>query len=90
VQPSVASITHYLREPRPRITTPEAGKESHGTQKSVLNNVLRVLLIVGQPTCEVVGGVKMWQHGLLKIQNLVFLGHGNPTFLRKCGVLSFA
>jgi hypothetical protein len=64
--PGVAGISNNGQQPGFPISFPISIEESKGPQVSFLDHILRVLIVAGQPTGQIVRGMEMRQDDLLK------------------------
>ena len=71
----ICAVTDHLQQPGARVLATEAVEEAERANDGLLHDVLGVMVVAQQPSCEVVGGIKMRQNDLLKIRKMIVLEH---------------
>jgi hypothetical protein len=62
----VARVANNSEEPRSTIAAGECPKVPQGSQASVLHDILCIVLVRDEPSCQSVRGVEVWQDDLVK------------------------
>src|SRR5262249_13256705 len=78
LQPGIASVADHAQQPGATFAAVEAVEEPIRPQVRFLHQVLRVVIVAGQPAGQVERGVEVRQHGLLKADAPVVLWQRAP------------
>src|SRR6516165_11283609 len=80
--PIERSPTNNSQKPGPSVTTPKTAEVPRSTIVGFLNDVLGGVVVLGQPTGQVVGGIQMGQYRLFKMSALLVVQVRRPFACR--------
>jgi len=83
IQPGVSRVSDNSQQPGPSIASPESVESLKRADIRLLNHILRVLIILNDPACKIIGCVKVRQKDLIELAP--FVSH----YLENCSVRQF-